>query len=275
MKKIDKAAKLLAEQASLFWCPLCQKDIHVEGTSVICNDGHQFDFAKKGYVNFYGKPSPPDYDRTLFEARYELIQQGMYDQLHDKITEWLKQQFPEKLHILDVGCGEGSHLKKILNKMGTDSRGIGIDIAKDGIITAAKYHDDVVWTVADLAKSPFQTNRFDSILNILSPANYQEFNRLLTANGAVVKVIPNQNYLIEIRDQLTDTTESYSNQETIEHFHKHFSKITTDTIHYQWKVPPDMQERLWIMTPLTWRRKQKEKFATITIDLTVLIGQNE
>ncbi|SHN30779.1 putative RNA methyltransferase [Gracilibacillus kekensis] len=274
MKKIEKAAKLMAEQASLFWCPICQKNIHLEGTAVACNDGHQFDFAKKGYVNFYGKPSPLDYDRSLFEARYEVIQRGMYDQLHDKITEWLKQQFSGKLKILDVGCGEGSHLKKILDGMGSQALGIGIDIAKDGIITAAKYHDNVLWTVADLAKSPFQMNRFDIILNILSPANYLEFSRIVSPGGAVIKVIPNKNYLIEMRDQLTDKVESYSNQETIEHFNKHFSTVTMETINYQWKVPQSLQGQLWHMTPLTWGKKQQEEFSAITIDLTLLIGQN-
>ncbi len=72
MKKIERAAQLMAEHNSLFQCPICQTDIQVIGTSIKCGSGHQFDLAKKGYVNFFAKPSPTDYDRNLFEARYQV-----------------------------------------------------------------------------------------------------------------------------------------------------------------------------------------------------------
>ncbi len=196
----------------------------------------------------------------------------MYDPLHAKIAKLIKSN-TERIHILDIGCGEGSHLKKLINNMDAKATGIGIDIAKDGILTAAKYHSEVIWAVADLAKSPLQTNKFDVILNILSPANYQEFNRLLSEDGMVIKVIPNTDYLKEIREQVTDKNSAYSNTDTIEHFSKHFSKLKTYRLLYQWEVPAHLQESLWEMTPLTWDRKRENEYKMITIDLTILVGQ--
>src|SRR5690606_40580058 len=56
-----------------------------------------------------------------------------------------------------------------------------------------------VWIVADLANLPIATTSIDYILNILSPSNYAEFDRLLKKEGKLIKVIPNSDYLKELR----------------------------------------------------------------------------
>ncbi|WP_377570392.1 hypothetical protein [Paenibacillus farraposensis] len=49
-----------------------------------------------------------------------------------------------------------------------------------------------LWYVADLAHCPFASQQFDGILKILSPSNYAEFTRVLTEEGCILKVIPEQ-----------------------------------------------------------------------------------
>src|SRR5699024_1896748 len=101
-------------------------------------------------------------------------------------------------------CGEGSHLSSICDTVSLDLEvpvtGVGIDISKEGILAAAKNYSNKVWLVADLAKMPFQEEQFDIILNILSPSNYVEFNRLLKDDGLVIKIVPQTNYLKELRE---------------------------------------------------------------------------
>ncbi|MGP4040047.1 putative RNA methyltransferase [Gracilibacillus sp. D59] len=274
MKKIEQAAQLIEQNKSLFICPICRGEMRVENTSVICTSNHQFDLAKKGYINFYAKSSPKDYDKKLFEARYNVIQKGMYDRLHQKIADIIDALDHRSATIFDLGCGEGSHLQKITNKLNRSSVGIGMDIAKDGILTAAKYHQGQIWTVADLAKSPFQSGKTDILLNILSPANYQEFKRLLHTDGHLIKVIPRSNYLQEIREQVMDEKQqSYTNTEVLEHIKQHFENLEVQTIHYQWQVPPDVREDLWNMTPLTWGKEIKQPIEKVTIDLEIIIAQ--
>lgn len=58
------------------------------------------------------------------------------------------------------------------------------------------------WFVTDLSKIPLKDGSMDCILDIFSPAHYKEFQRLLSPNGYVVKVIPTKNHLREIRTKV-------------------------------------------------------------------------
>ena len=54
----------------------------------------------------------------------------------------------------------GLHLSTIRSKLGKysvvpDVHGVGMDIAKEGIVMAAKTSPDSLWCVADLSQSPF------------------------------------------------------------------------------------------------------------------------
>ncbi|SER35237.1 23S rRNA (guanine745-N1)-methyltransferase [Gracilibacillus ureilyticus] len=278
MKKIEKTARLIEKHDQLFACPICGREIKVEGNTVRCPGNHPFDIAKKGYINLLMQASPEDYSKELFNDRHTIIMAGMYRQMHIMIAEQLKQVLsPSDTACLDVGCGEGSHLVQILEYINKENMiGVGIDISKDGIMTAAKYYEDVIWTVGDLSKSPFQSKQFDIILNILSPANYHEFSRLLKATGLMIKVIPQANYLREIREQVLDEEKrKYTNDQTIEKFRKHFPEMEKRRVQYKWQVDPVYQEALLNMTPLTWGKdKANLSLEEVTIDLDILIAKS-
>ncbi len=84
-------------------------------------------------------------------------------------------------------------------RSGSPVLGVGLDLAKAGIVSATKQEREAIWCVADLAAAPFRNRSFDAILNILSPSNYAEFERLLSDDGIVLKVIPKSGYLKELR----------------------------------------------------------------------------
>src|SRR5699024_3822979 len=181
--KKEKSARYVRQFESIFACPICQSPMKVsELKSLICSNDHAFDFTRQGYVNLLTHPPKTKYSKDLFEARKTIIaNDGLFDTLTEKIAEFLKQT--NALTKLETGCGDGSHLVNICDQIRSDEMkpvtGTGIDIAKEGIFTDAKNYPGMIWTVADLANTPFQDNQFDVILNILSPSNYTEFNRLL------------------------------------------------------------------------------------------------
>src|SRR5699024_10380001 len=130
---------------------------------------------------------------------------------------------------LDVGCGEGSHLNK-LAEMGLNGRKIGFDISKEGIQLAASHYRSAFWCVADLSHPPFAFQQYDTILNIFSPSNYKEFKRLLAEKGQVLKVVPEEHYLIELRQHFykgQEEKEVYSNKEVVDHFSDQFPEVET------------------------------------------------
>lgn len=284
MKK-EKAARFLKNLEHHLSCPICGKDMQVKDlTSLICWDNHTFDFAKQGYVNMLNRPVRSNYTRELFAARQEIIRKaGLFNELHEKIAILLKHHLQDKEQplLLDAGAGEGSHIAKLLSELNGRPAGVGIDLAKEGIRLAAGSYEGV-WLVADLASIPFKENTFDVILNILSPANYQEFDRVLKEDGVVVKVVPGSSYLLELRGILFEGQKqaTYSNDDTAALFTKHFAHVKKETLTYTRQLSQSEAVTLLKMTPLAWNRskepsemfKGKEGFS-ITIDLDILMGK--
>ena len=135
------------------------------------------------------------------------------------------QDLPDKHNILDAGCGEGYYSRKLQNIFPTKSY-YAFDISKDSILLASKndISHAIKWFVGDLANLPIKNGSIDLILDIFSPANYQEFQRVLTDNGLLIKVIPTKQHLKEIRNKVAKqlTNQDYSNQEILKHFEKYF-----------------------------------------------------
>lgn len=285
----EKSAELASKYVHIFSCPLCNSPMTVAHLkSLICLNNHTFDFAKQGYVNMMTRSAHSHYDKNLFKARQKIIMESdLYALLHEEISEVIN----EKMHastgeiiILDAGCGEGSHLQRILDKgkNGTIT-GLGVDISKEGIRMAASNYKESIWLVGDLAHSPISAQSCHIILNILSPANYKDFKRILVSDGLIVKVVPRTNYLKELRKALFDDMDmkTYKNDETVSLFNQHFQLVNMIHLSYTKKLPQSDLSKLVQMSPLAWNSKKEQidkftnqGFSEITVDLDILVGVN-
>ena len=277
LKKIERGAMFIQTQSDLFRCPTCHQTMHAQEKALVCLEGHRFDVSKKGTLYFLNHQIKTDYDREMFEHRRKLIVHGMYQPLLD-----LLQPFCQNQRILDVGCGEGSFLQQ-LNEQATLLPSVGFDISKEGIYLASDYGENVFWCVADLTNLPFQEDRFTTILNIFSPSNYQEFQRVLVDGGQLIKVVPRSGYLKELRAAFYPEDEKkqhYSNQAVVEKFQETFRESERQTLTYVFDIPESCQLSLLEMSPLEWgvsmeikEKLQKKPLKRITIDLDILIGR--
>ena len=269
MSQLSKRAKsilYMQQNEALFRCPICAEQLQVS------NEGN---IAKQGYINLMHRPATTMYSKELFEARQQIIASGLYDPLQEKIAHLITEP---NASILDTGCGEGSHLARICDRL-DGAVGVGIDIAKEGILAAAKFYDEKIWCVGDLANSPYNVATFDIILNILSPANYDEFKRLLKPGGKVIKIVPQEGYLTELRAQAfaQSEKESYSNEQTVERFKSSFANVQVERITYTQPLAEELVPKLLEMTPMGWHIENREaiKLGEITIDLNILVGECE
>lgn len=289
MNRKQKAITLLNNHAEILQCPYCHQSLKVEEEkSLKCEKKHTFDVAKQGYINLVTNGIKTSYDKTLFASRYEIISSiGLYDELQKELVASITKEIKkESITIIDIGCGEGSHLNQLKERLADKNiTGIGIDISKDAILAASKHYDAFTWLVGDLANLPIQNNSVDIILDILSPSNYKEFLRILAKDGLVLKVVPASDYLKEIREVIYDDPKKhrYIQEENImQLFYQHFNNVKETRITYTKQLSPSEMEHLIKMTPLTWNAKEEKltKILTtnpfvITIDLILLVGKNK
>lgn len=258
-------------------------------SSLVCKQNHCFDLSKRGYVNFLNRPLKTKYDKSLFESRRKIWKSGFFDGLIEEITKKISTEYifkKKKLTVLDAGCGEGTFIsslqEKIMKQTTNEFLGIGMDICKEGIVLASKNYTNLIWCVADIANSPFEHKQFDFILNILSPSNYAEFKRILADDGMIIKVLPEKNYLQELRNIFYEHTNKkvYTNQKTIRHFKNHFKLLDVKRIQYHLTLSSPLIKSLIQMTPLSWgtTEKQLQRYPAmntnnVTVDLTILLGK--
>ena len=266
--------------ATAFSCPICQKKLTLVETSLKCDNRHSFDLAKFGYVNLAPQiRQSANYDKENFQNRQQILEAGFYQAILEGISDLLATK-PSAKTILDIGCGEGFYSRK-LQEAHPDKTFYAFDISKDSVQIAAKSEPNwaVNWFVGDLARLPIKDASMDILLDIFSPANYGEFRRALSQNGILIKVIPTENHLKEIRQMVQEqlTTKDYSNQDIKEHFQEHFriqsSQIASLTKH----ITTEQRQALLSMTPLLFHVDQSKidwsQLTEITIEAEILVGK--
>ncbi|MFZ5595878.1 MAG: putative RNA methyltransferase [Bacillota bacterium] len=275
----------------IFICPICRADMGIqELKSLVCENGHCFDLSKKGYVNMLSGPVASKYNRELFDSRNIINKIGFFDPMIEGIGRLIHKfrgnTGTNKVKILDMGCGEGSNLARLINMLNRDNPfdylGVGVDISKEGIKMASGNYPDIIWCVADLTKTPFADKQFNIILNIFTPSNYAEFKRIIADDGLVIKVVPGNGYLSELRRLFYDKTgkQTYSNEPVIKLFGNNFNPLETQQLQYKVKIDNENMRHLIKMTPLSWgatdigiQKAIDRGIDSITVDVTIMLGK--
>ena len=266
--------------ATAFSCPICQEDLTLVESSLKCSNRHSFDLAKFGYVNLAPQiRQPANYDKENFQNRQQILEDGFYQTILEGISDLLATKSSAKT-ILDIGCGEGFYSRK-LQESHSEKTFYAFDISKDSVQIAAKSEPNwaVNWFVGDLARLPIKNASMDILLDIFSPANYGEFRRVLSQNGILIKVVPTENHLKEIRQMVQDhlTKKDYSNQDIKEHFQEHFTIQSSQIASLTKPITPEQRQALLSMTPLLFNIDQTKidwsKLTEITIEAEILVGK--
>lgn len=265
--------------ATAFSCPICQENLTLLENSLKCNNRHSFDLAKFGYVNLAPQiKQSANYDKENFQNRQQILESGFYHAILEAVSDLLANS-ETSTTVLDIGCGEGFYSRK-LQESHPDKTFYAFDISKDSVQIAAKSEPNwaVNWFVGDLARLPIKDASMDILLDIFSPANYGEFRRVLSQNGILIKVIPTENHLKEIRQTVQDqlTKKDYSNQEIKEHFQEHFIIQSIQTASLTKSITAEQRQALLSMTPLLFHVDQSKidwsQLTEITIEAEILVG---
>lgn len=239
------------------------------GQSLVCANRHTYDIARQGYVNLLRKKPENLYEnKALFAARRDVYAAGFFDPVIEAVNAALPAG-----RVLDAGCGEGTLLARLLSVGRT---GIGLDIARPAVQLAAGTYKDCAWCVGDLCDIPLADASVDAIVNMLTPANYGEFVRVLKPAGTLVKIVPDAEHLREIRAVTGAAPYAHTPMEAQAVLERHFHLRETKRVTYTVPCGETLAAQVFTMTPLTAHAQSVDPArlpGRITVDVQLLIAQ--
>jgi 23S rRNA (guanine745-N1)-methyltransferase len=187
-------------------CPICSATLLRSGRSYACQNRHNFDLSKEGYLSLlHGQSNYQQIgdDKRMVQARVRVHKLPAFQELAKAITGYCP---PASAHhgILDVGCGDGFFLDQVTRAAATPSSGMGVDISKEALAKAATGYPNLFFIRTDASHHPlpFEDSSFGLVLSIFAPRPIDEIRRVLRADGAWLIVTATPDHLKEIREFL-------------------------------------------------------------------------
>lgn len=237
-------------------CPICGLALESGEGGLTCKSGHHFDLSRQGSVQLMpGSSKASTYDASLFAARRRMLAMGLFTPALEAALPLMEKAVPPGRLWLDAGCGEG-WATAFLHERLPGRLALGLDLAAPGIrMAAAAWGGEILWAVSDLARLPLQDGAAAVVVNLLSPAHYGEFRRVLGEKGLLIKWIPGSGHLEQLRQAagLPLAEESRA----LAFFHKNCRSLGLKRIVASMKVQAEDLPAAVAMAPFTQHRRQK------------------
>lgn len=249
-----------------FICPVCSCDLKKEGRTFLCENRHSFDISKEGYVNLLMSQQSSlkrhGDDKVMVKARRDFLSGGFYDALRTAVCDCVNSVLPKGSAIADIGCGEGYYTSAVSEQC--DCEIFGIDISKDALKFASKMLRDCYFAVASAFSLPFKDESADCILNVFAPSAYDEFSRILKNDGKLIKAVPLEDHLWELKSALYD--KPYKNKPE-KRDNELFKLISVKELKYKIKLDSKADiENLFKMTPYYYKTGRNEAQRLLSLD---------
>lgn len=191
---------------SHFICPVCNRELILEGNTFHCVNNHCYDKAKSGYINLLMSQTKREKkhgdDKIMLLARRSFLEKGYYKPLLDNILTIIFKYVKNNDVLLDAGCGEGWYTNNIhreLKRQNYSVSVIGIDISKTAIDLLAKSNKEIELAVASVYKMPVKSESCNIIVSIFAPVCIEEVRRILKPGAVFIKVYPLEKHLLSLK----------------------------------------------------------------------------
>ena len=265
----------MIDSVSAFRCPVCGGTLCKDGRILRCEAGHCYDYAKCGYVNLLMSQQGRLHgdDRPMVRARTAFLSAGHYNPLFECMYSAVLPHLPKAPRLFDAGCGEGWYTQQFYNALteaGYQPESVGVDISRDALTAAAKRPFPGEFAVASLYHIPLPDQWADLIVNIFAPDCIEEFSRILKPGGFIVKAIPREDHLLELKQAVYDSV--YENEVTVSEYPGF--ELVSDTVLRKILHLSDCEtvKNLFMMTPYA-RKTSPEDLAKLekisSLDTTI------
>ncbi|WP_158784871.1 23S rRNA (guanine(745)-N(1))-methyltransferase [Pantoea sp. BAV 3049] len=242
-----------------YLCPLCHQPLLPEASVWRCENRHQFDRAKEGYVNLlpvqHKRSRQPGDSADMMQARREFLDAGHYQALQQKVCELFERVLPQSpVSLLDIGCGEGYYTHEVANRLQARGEALiyGLDVSKVAVRSGAKRYHNVEFCVASSHRLPFAGAQFDAVLRIYAPCKAEELARVVRDNGYVLTVTPGPRHLIQFKELIYQEVKLHD--ETPERMDG-FELVEQHSLNYPLRLNSEESAALLQMTPFAWRAR--------------------
>ncbi len=193
---------------SLLICPVCGEPLLREERSYTCPRGHSFDIARQGYVNLLrsNQSSARRHgdDKPMVLARQAFLERGYYLPLREALCRAAERYAPAHGALLDAGCGEGWYTAAV-RATRPNAPALGVDISKEALIQAAKRRAGLELAVASVSALPVADGSCGAVLSVFAPDAPEEFRRVLAPGGVLLRVLPLEEHLLDLKAAVYDT----------------------------------------------------------------------
>lgn len=240
-----------------YQCPLCHLPLQPIDKQWRCENNHQFDNAKEGYVNLlpvqHKRSKEPGDSAEMMLSRRTFLEGGHYQPLRDKVVSLLDQYLnAESNALLDIGCGEGYYTSAIEQGLNAHRKMqvYGLDVSKVAVRYAAKRYSEVAFCVASSHRLPFADASLDAIVRIYAPCKAPELHRALKSSGLVLTVAPGPRHLYQLKACIYHEVQLHSE---VEESLEGFERLSTEALSYTMSLNGQQAFDLLQMTPFAWR----------------------
>ena len=246
-----------------FLCPLCQHTLTHNDKQLRCDNNHQFDMAKEGYVNLmpahHKRSKNPGDNKEMMQARRAFLEADHYQPMQQAVAQLCADNLSDDAtKLLDIGCGEGYYTTEIANQLTSlpHLQVFGLDISKIAIRYAAKRYQNSQFCVASSHKLPFSDQSLDAVVRIYAPCKQEELQRTIKDNGVIITVTPASRHLYELRAEVYDDVRLHpETTENIEGFNLQEEK----KLSYMMDLSGAQALNLLQMTPFAWKATEDLK----------------
>lgn len=280
-------------------CPVCKQPLSRTGQAFQCENNHQFDVAKQGYVNLlqpqHKKSKQPGDSPEMVEARFRFLDQGHYQTISDTLNGFVLNDFMAKADhlssyaITDAGSGEGYYTQRLaqcleaqtvsarLAEQSIERPIIGFDISQKAVKAACRRSKSIQWVTATSSHIPIADHSQDVVLSLFSRIVPDEFKRILKQDGLLYVASTGPNHLIELREKLYQDVKqvAYNPASTLGNLFTPMEQELNSAIRYTIEINDNQSiNDLLLMTPHYWRASPSAKASlqalnsiTATIDI--------
>lgn len=231
-------------------CPKCKKELFKIDHAYRCNNNHNYDIAKSGYVNLLLSRFNAGDNKEMLSARDDFLKQNYYLPIVKAVASKIVISNPL---IVDCGCGTGYYINRLSQIL--SGRFIGVDISKTAVDFAAKKNKNILYLVASNNNLPLADGSIDVLLNIFAPYSDNEFARALSNRGKLITVTANTNHLQELKKLVYDVP--HTNIDKL-YFLPSFKLIHEEVLEYKMLLTQHDLISLFRMTPYSFKTKTSD-----------------